>query len=57
MNTTNPPRHRILVVDDDLRLRDLLKRYLTEQGFAADTVPDGAGLDRAAIEALRGAAQ
>ena len=47
MNTTNPPRHRILVVDDDLRLRDLLKRYLTEQGFAADTVPDGAGLDRA----------
>jgi len=42
-----PPRHRILVVDDDLRLRDLLKRYLTEQGFAADTVADGAGLDRA----------
>ena len=24
---------RILVVDDDQRLRDLLKRYLTEQGF------------------------
>ena len=24
----------VLVVDDDLRLRDLLKRYLTEQGFA-----------------------
>jgi two-component system phosphate regulon response regulator OmpR len=41
------PRHRILVVDDDLRLRDLLKRYLTEQGFAADTVPDGSALDRA----------
>ena len=41
------PRHRILVVDDDLRLRDLLRRYLTEQGFAADTVPDGAALDRA----------
>ena len=38
----------ILVVDDDLRLRDLLKRYLTEQGFAADTVPDGVALDRAA---------
>lgn len=52
MNTANPhahtaPRHRILVVDDDLRLRDLLKRYLTEQGFAADTVPDGVALDRA----------
>ena len=41
------PRHRVLVVDDDLRLRDLLKRYLTEQGFAADTVPDGVALDRA----------
>lgn len=42
-----PPRHRVLVVDDDLRLRDLLKRYLTEQGFAVDTVPDGQALDRA----------
>ncbi|MEP7156426.1 MAG: two-component system response regulator OmpR [Betaproteobacteria bacterium] len=47
MTNTAPPRHRILVVDDDLRLRDLLKRYLTEQGFATDTVPDGAALDRA----------
>lgn len=43
----NTPRHRVLVVDDDLRLRDLLKRYLTEQGFAVDTVPDGAALERA----------
>lgn len=42
-----PPRNRILVVDDDLRLRDLLKRYLTEQGFSADTVADGQALDRA----------
>jgi two-component system phosphate regulon response regulator OmpR len=47
MTTTNPPRQRILVVDDDIRLRDLLKRYLTEQGFAADTVQDGAAMDRA----------
>ena len=46
-NSHPPPRHRILVVDDDLRLRDLLKRYLTEQGFAADTVPDGVALERA----------
>ncbi len=45
--TAIPPRQRILVVDDDLRLRDLLKRYLTEQGFAADTVPDGAAMDHA----------
>ncbi len=47
MTAQTTPRHRVLVVDDDLRLRDLLKRYLSEQGFAADTVPDGAALDRA----------
>ena len=40
------PRQKILVVDDDLRLRDLLKRYLGEQGFAVDTVPDTAAMDR-----------
>ena len=39
-------RQKILVVDDDLRLRDLLKRYLGEQGFAVDTVPDAAAMDR-----------
>ena len=32
------PKTKILVVDDDLRLRDLLNRYLTEQGFAVRTV-------------------
>jgi two-component system phosphate regulon response regulator OmpR len=39
-------RQKILVVDDDLRLRDLLKRYLSEQGFAVDTVQDAAAMDR-----------
>jgi two-component system phosphate regulon response regulator OmpR len=39
-------RQKILVVDDDLRLRDLLKRYLSEQGFAADTVADAVAMDR-----------
>ena len=39
------PKHRILVVDDDLRLRDLLKRYLTEQGFGVETVADGAAME------------
>lgn len=29
----NAPKAKILVVDDDLRLRELLRRYLTEQGF------------------------
>src|SRR5437867_3011569 len=40
------PKTRILVVDDDLRLRDLLQRYLTEQGFGVHTVPDAAGMDK-----------
>jgi two-component system phosphate regulon response regulator OmpR len=39
-------RRKILVVDDDLRLRDLLKRYLCEQGFTVDTVPDTQAMDR-----------
>ena len=46
MAPVNPMRHKILVVDDDLRLRDLLKRYLGEQGFAVETVPDGTAMDR-----------
>ncbi|MGC2520158.1 MAG: two-component system response regulator OmpR [Burkholderiales bacterium] len=37
---------KILVVDDDLRLRDLLQRYLTEQGFAVHTVSDASGMDK-----------
>ena len=37
---------RILVVDDDLRLRDLLLRYLGEQGYEVKAVPDAAGMDR-----------
>lgn len=37
---------KILVVDDDLRLRDLLRRYLIEQGFAVDAITDGSELER-----------
>ena len=37
---------KVLIVDDDLRLRDLLTRYLSDQGFAAEAVVDGAGLDK-----------
>jgi DNA-binding response OmpR family regulator len=37
---------KILVVDDDARLRDLLSRYLTEQGFIVNTLPDGSMLDK-----------
>ena len=46
MTNVTPMRPKILVVDDDLRLRDLLKRYLGEQGFAVDTVPDAGAMDR-----------
>ena len=41
-----PNAPRILVVDDDVRLRDLLSRYLTEQGFQVATLPDTSQLDR-----------
>ena len=37
---------KILVVDDDARLRDLLTRYLTEQGFQVQALPDASQLDR-----------
>jgi len=37
---------KILVVDDDQRLRDLLTRYLGEQGFSVRAVDSGATMDR-----------
>jgi two-component system phosphate regulon response regulator OmpR len=40
-------RSKILVVDDDLRLRQLLERYLSDQGFAVKAVPDAPSMDRA----------
>ncbi|WIM06186.1 MAG: two-component system response regulator OmpR [Candidatus Nitricoxidivorans perseverans] len=38
---------KILVVDDDLRLRQLLERYLAGQGFAVKAVENAAAMDRA----------
>ncbi len=32
---------RILVVDDDVRLRSVIERGLTEEGYAVDGAPDG----------------
>jgi len=57
MNTTNPttntpanstPGHqgKILVVDDDLRLRDLLRRYLAEQGFNVITAENAQAMNK-----------
>jgi two-component system phosphate regulon response regulator OmpR len=42
--TRNP---KILVVDDDQRLRSQLDRYLVDQGFTVKTVADADGMDRA----------
>jgi two-component system, OmpR family, phosphate regulon response regulator OmpR len=39
-------KKKILVVDDDARLRDLLNRYLTEQGFAGRVVHDATEMNR-----------
>lgn len=38
--------HKILVVDDDARLRALLERYLSEQGFQVRSVANGEQMDR-----------
>jgi len=43
---TMDTKTRILVIDDDLRLRDLLKRYLSEQGYAVQTVADAVAMTR-----------
>ncbi len=40
---------RILIVDDDARLRELLLRYLDEQGFSVKAVNDGKALDKALL--------
>lgn len=37
---------RLLIVDDDQRLRELLKRYLTESGYAVHAVAGGKEMDR-----------
>ncbi|MEO1957894.1 MAG: two-component system response regulator OmpR [Methylophilaceae bacterium] len=36
---------KILMVDDDSRIRELLQRYLTSQGFSIKTVSDSAAMD------------
>lgn len=36
----NTPAH-ILIIDDDVRIRELLLRYLTEQGFEVKAVANG----------------
>ena len=45
--TTSPERtDTVLVVDDDARIRDLLRRYLTQEGFTVLQAEDGKALSR-----------
>ncbi len=47
MSAANPTRaDRIVVVDDDARIRDLLRRYLTQEGFDVLLAEDGKALNR-----------
>ncbi len=39
-------KSKILVVDDDTKLRDLLSRYLDQQGYIVETLPDARDVDR-----------
>lgn len=43
------PLKKILMVDDDARMRELLKRYLTEQGFNIEVVADAKEMDAALL--------
>lgn len=44
---TTEQSKKILVVDDDIRLRELLQRYLTEQGFTVKVASDAKEMDAA----------
>jgi two-component system phosphate regulon response regulator OmpR len=47
MNAPNQARpDRIVVVDDDARIRDLLRRYLTQEGFEVLLAEDAKALNR-----------
>ena len=46
INNTDSLTHRILVVDDDARLRSLLQRFLEDDGFVVRTAHDGSQMDK-----------
>jgi two-component system phosphate regulon response regulator OmpR len=46
ITSTGGHQARILVVDDDLRLRDLLRRYLAEQGFNVVTAENAQAMNK-----------
>src|ERR1035437_3518258 len=46
MNPIPSREDKILIVDDDARIRDLLRRYLTQEGFEVLQAEDGKALTR-----------
>ena len=46
----NKSATKILMVDDDIRMRELLQRYLTDQGFSIKVVADSTEMDAALQE-------
>jgi two-component system phosphate regulon response regulator OmpR len=46
MNQASARSDKILVVDDDMRIRDLLRRYLTQEGFEVFQAEDSKSLNR-----------
>ncbi|MGQ5522705.1 osmolarity response regulator transcription factor OmpR [Chitinimonas sp. PSY-7] len=45
MNTAAIPPKKILLIDDDPRLRELVQRYLNEQGFTVEAFADASKLE------------
>ena len=46
MNSASPRPDRLLVVDDDARIRDLLRRYLSQEGFEVLLAEDAKAMGR-----------
>ena len=46
MNQVPKRADKIIVVDDDARIRELLKRYLTQEGFDVTLAEDGKALNK-----------
>eukprot|EP01030_Chromulinospumella_sphaerica_P001220 gene1220-1196_t len=53
MATTPNRTDKVLVVDDDARIRDLLRRYLTQEGFEVMVAEDGKALNRLLLRETR----
>ena len=46
MNAPSSRLNKILIVDDDTRIRDLLRRFLSQEGFDVLLAEDGRAMDR-----------